>query len=217
MEVGVAILFHMRIVGAGMRIAGRLHGGMKIDRVFKALIALVGEQGIEVAAAAKPGFAGHQHARVHVGRGHARVEGVSDQGNSAGPELTAGFVCAGYLGSKGFGKSAVDFREMHANLFEHLAPHQAHAATAQVCAAIAPAPVLQHESPGISTVKRGQGSVFDGFEARDDVFLKRPEPGACLGLARREIGSLSVADHALLLRFRSLPRKSPVVTGAERR
>ncbi len=86
MEIGVAGLFHLREIGARMRVAGGFHGGVEIDRVFEVLIALVIEQGIEISAAAEPGLAGHQHAGIHVRGGHFRIARMRDQRNARGPE-----------------------------------------------------------------------------------------------------------------------------------
>ena len=136
-EIGFAILLEVLVIDAVMRVAGGPHRGMEVYRVRIVLIALVAEQGVEVAAAAEPGLAGHKHARVHVRRRHARIARMRDQGHAARPEPATGFVGAGDLRRKGFGERAVDLREMHADLFEHLAAHQAHPAAAEVLAAIA--------------------------------------------------------------------------------
>ena len=53
------------------------------------------------------------------------------------PPNPVGLVGAGYLRSKGLGKSSVDLREMHADFLEHAPAHKAHPAAAEVFLAVA--------------------------------------------------------------------------------
>ena len=188
-----------------MRVAGGFHRGVEIHRVRVVLVALVAEQGIEVAAAAEPDFAGHQHPRVHVRRRYARIARVRDQRDAARPEFAVRLVGAWDLRREGFRKRPVDLREMHAHLFEHPAAHQAHPAAAQIFLAVAARPFGQFESPGGALVERRTGRVLKGFEPGADIGLQSLEPCAGTGFLVGERVGFRFRGHG-----RTLDRRAPV-------
>ena len=87
-EIVIAALFEIRIPAFIIGITGRLHGRVNVDRVGKIRFALIVEQRCQVAAAAKPAFAGDQHASIHMHGRHAGIVQVCDQRNSRGPEFS---------------------------------------------------------------------------------------------------------------------------------
>ena len=175
---------------------------MEIHRIFKGLITLVIEQGIEVAATAKPAVAGDQHARVHVRGGHMWIARVGDQADAAGPEVSVGLVSAGYLGGESFRKCPVHKGEMDTDLLEHLATHKAHPAPAKVFAAVSTGPFGQFETACRAFIERRGSRIFERFKAGADVFLEGFEPRACAGLAGIQIRIGHAAFDALLALLR---------------
>ncbi len=117
-----------------MGVAGALEGGMEIGAV-----GLIGKHRGEIGAAAEPGLAGDDVARVHVHRRHQGRAHVGDQGDAAGPEAAVVFGAGNLLGEVGR-ELAVDGGDVDADLFEDPAAHDRHdtAAAARAFPGLAP-------------------------------------------------------------------------------
>ena len=120
----------------------------------------------QIGAAAEPGFAGDDKARVHVHRRHVRIVRMRDQRNAGGPEarIVGG---AGDLLAEFRRELAMHGRAMHADLLEHAAAHQRHHAAA---------------------ANRSRPSVMSGRCGSQGVRTKRP----ALRSAERRLGGQGV-------------------------
>src|SRR3569833_702758 len=96
--------------------AGRLEGGVEVDRVLVGLGVLAIEHRGKVAATAEPVFAGDDHARVHVRGRHVRIARVNDDRHAGAPEFGAGFGVR-HLPGELFGEGAVDDGDLDAGFF----------------------------------------------------------------------------------------------------
>ena len=179
-----------------MRVAGRLHRGVEGDAVGIVLRAARVEHRRQIGAAAEPGFAGDDEARVHVHRRHVRIMRMRDQRNAGGPEARIVVGARDFLAE--FRREfAVHGRAMHADFLEHAAVHHRHHAAA---ARVAPADAIWRALPGRarqSGQRRAVGEsgirrqrIFQALERRADIVAQRLEPGARLGLVAIEFGMI---------------------------
>jgi len=164
--------------GRVVPVAAGLEGGVEVDGVLEALVALVGQQRGQVAAAAEPAPRGADEAGVHVHRRHARAAHVGDQRHAGGEE--AGILIRagdgpGHLGGEG----PVDDRGVDANLLEEPAVHHAHdAAPARLAH-----PGLALEPPRRARIQVGRRLVLEGFESGVNAVAQGLEPFTGAGLA----------------------------------
>ena len=156
---------------------------MRVGIVLRA--ALV-EHRRQIGAAAEPGFAGDDEARVHVHRRHMRILRMRDQRNAGGPEARI-LGGAGNLLAEFRREFAMHGRAMHADLLEHAPAHQRHHAAAaglrryDRCGSTACARSGRRARSAERRARRQR--VLHRLERRADVVAQRFEPGARAGLA----------------------------------
>jgi len=162
-------------------VAGALEGGVEEGAVFFRLRG-VEEHRREVAAATEPAFCGDQHAGVHVDGGHVGVLQVGHQADAGGEEARV-FGRAGDLGAEFRAELAFHGGDVHADLLENAAVHEADDAAAAMGAVFggaAPGTALE-ASGGLLRHRVWWRFGLDCLEGGADSVAQRLEPGAGLG------------------------------------